>query len=235
MAKCNQLTSPPFRGLNGLGNFSADFSTHSYFSFRLRPENFSNGFFGRVAFISRLYSVVLLAWLCWTIAMWSLNQPTAQKASASNCTAAVRVCYSKYCRVVWSGVYPRVDRGTFPLLFEAEGRPCVLSPPFFGGRHFCTNAHGIHWMIRAIFVKFSQLILMKIILIIATRCQILRLKCTKFNFRPCWGSLQRSPDLLAGFKGPTFKGKGGERRELKGPLYFFLRIYTRDSKCCHVV
>ena len=41
-------------------------------------------------------------------------------------------------------------------------------------------------MIGAIFVEFSQLILMKIIKIVATRCQILRLKCIKFNFG--WGS-----------------------------------------------
>jgi len=27
-----------------------------------------------------------------------------------------------------------------------------------------------------------------------------------------WGSLQRSPDPLAGFKGPTSKGRGGERK-----------------------
>jgi len=60
------------------------------------------------------------------------------------------------------------------------------------------------------------LILRKIIKIVATRCQILRLKCTKFDFG--WGSapdpageLQRSPDPLAGFKGPT--SKGGEGRE----------------------
>ena len=33
--------------------------------------------------------------------------------------------------------------------------------------------------------KFSQLILMRIIEIAATRCQILRLKCTKFDFG--WG------------------------------------------------
>jgi len=37
-------------------------------------------------------------------------------------------------------------------------------------------------MIGAIFVKYSQLILMKIIKIVATRRLILRLKCTKFNF-----------------------------------------------------
>ena len=40
-------------------------------------------------------------------------------------------------------------------------------------------------MIGTIFVKFSQLILMKVTKIVATRCQILRLKCTKFNFG--WG------------------------------------------------
>ena len=32
------------------------------------------------------------------------------------------------------------------------------------------------------FTKFGQLILRKIIKIVATRCQILQLKCTKFNF-----------------------------------------------------
>jgi len=30
--------------------------------------------------------------------------------------------------------------------------------------------------------------------------------------RPCWGSLQRSPWPLAGFKGPTSKGREGEGR-----------------------
>jgi len=29
--------------------------------------------------------------------------------------------------------------------------------------------------------------------------------------RPCWESLQCSPDPLAGFKGPTSKGRGVER------------------------
>ena len=51
------------------------------------------------------------------------------------------------------------------------------------------------------FTKFGQLILRKIIKIVATRCQILRLKCTKFDFgwgsaldpAECMGSLQRSP------------------------------------------
>ena len=34
--------------------------------------------------------------------------------------------------------------------------------------------------------KFGHFVLMKIIKFVATRCQILRLKCTKFNFG--WGS-----------------------------------------------
>ena len=54
--------------------------------------------------------------------------------------------------------------------------------------------------------KFCQLILRKIYTIIATRCQILRLKCTKFDFR--WDS--------AGIKGAASRqggatGRDGER------------------------
>jgi len=30
------------------------------------------------------------------------------------------------------GTDPWVDRETFPLLFEVEGTPCVLSPTFLG-------------------------------------------------------------------------------------------------------
>jgi len=56
-------------------------------------------------------------------------------------------------------------------------------------------------------MKLDRLILKKIIKIVATRCQILRLKCTKIDFG-CWENLQRSPDPLAGFEGPTSKGRG---------------------------
>jgi len=55
---------------------------------------------------------------------------------------------------------------------------------------------------------------MKIIEIVATRCQMLRLKCSKFDFG--WGSapdplgsLQRSQSPLAAFKGPTSSGRKG--------------------------
>jgi len=63
---------------------------------------------------------------------------------------------------------------------------------------------------------FGQLIIRKIIKIVATRCQILRLKCTKFDFGwgfapvPAEGAYSVPPDPLAGFKGPTSKGM--ERR-----------------------
>jgi len=67
------------------------------------------------------------------------------------------------------------------------------------------------------------LILREIIKIVATKCHILRLKCTKFNFvwgsapDPARGSSHRSPDSLAGFK--PFKGvlflREGEKGEGK--------------------
>jgi len=66
--------------------------------------------------------------------------------------------------------------------------------------------------------KFGQLILRKIIEIVATRCQILRLKCTKFNFGwvsapdPAGGAYSAPRYPLAGFKGPTSEGREREGR-----------------------
>ena len=67
-------------------------------------------------------------------------------------------------------------------------------------------------------MKFVELILGKIIKIVATVCQILRLKCTKFDFGwgsapdPAGGAYSAPPDPLAGFEGPTSKGgRGGKR------------------------
>jgi len=62
------------------------------------------------------------------------------------------------------------------------------------------------------------LIFRKIIEIVATRCQILSLKCTKFNFGwgsapdPAGGAHSAPPDPLAGYKGPTSKGREGMER-----------------------
>ena len=60
--------------------------------------------------------------------------------------------------------------------------------------------------------KFGPLSLRKIIKIVATRCQILRIKCTKFDFGwgsapapdPAGGAYSAPADPLAGFKGAYF-------------------------------
>ena len=62
-------------------------------------------------------------------------------------------------------------------------------------------------------IHCGQMISRKISKTGATRCQILRLKCTKLDFR-C-GSLQRSARPLAVFKGPTSKEREGESGEGK--------------------
>jgi len=71
--------------------------------------------------------------------------------------------------------------------------------------------------------KFSKLILRKIIKIIAKRRQILSQKCTKFHVgwssapEPPGGAYSAPPDPLAGFKGPTSKGRGvGGKEEGEG-------------------
>jgi len=67
--------------------------------------------------------------------------------------------------------------------------------------------------------KFGQFILRKIIKIVATSCQILRLKCTQFDFgwgtapHPAGGVYSAPPDPLAGFNGGEGNvGQGGEGR-----------------------
>jgi len=52
----------------------------------------------------------------------------------------------------------------------------------------------------------GQLILRNISIFDATKCQIIRLKCTKFDFR--WGSAPYFPLYL---RGPTSKGRAKER------------------------
>jgi len=59
-------------------------------------------------------------------------------------------------------------------------------------------------------MKFGQLILGGIVKIVASKCQILRLKCTKIDFGcgsspdPTGGAYSAPPDPLAGLKGPYF-------------------------------
>jgi len=74
--------------------------------------------------------------------------------------------------------------------------------------------------------KFGQLIIRKIIRIVATRCQILGVKCTKFDFGsggapdPIWETYNAPPlveltvlplTLWLHLRGPTFEGEGEGR------------------------
>jgi len=77
------------------------------------------------------------------------------------------------------------------------------------------------------------MILVRIIEIVATRCQILRLQCTNFDFGcgsapdSAWEINSAPPDTLDAFKGPTSRGReegkwkgkegqGGEGEKGKG-------------------
>jgi len=66
------------------------------------------------------------------------------------------------------------------------------------------------------------LLFWKIVKIVATRCQILCLKCTKFDFGygsapdPAGRAYSVPPDPLAGFKGATSKGSGRKGRGGRG-------------------
>jgi len=76
------------------------------------------------------------------------------------------------------------------------------------------------------YTKFSQFIIRKIINSIATRCHILRLKCTKFDSswgsvpEPTGGAYSAPIHILTGFKGPYTSKKmdwrGREGKEVDG-------------------
>ena len=73
-------------------------------------------------------------------------------------------------------------------------------------------------------MKFCHLIPMKIIKCVATRYQILRLKCTKFDFDwgsapdPTGGAYSAPPDPLAGYKGAYLRGPAVEHWSLADVL-----------------
>ena len=81
-----------------------------------------------------------------------------------------------------------------------------------------------HSITRIVFIFFGQLIFRKIITIVATRGQILRLKCTKFYFSRgsaknplLWRSLQRSPRPLAKRREGTERdGRGRKGKDREG-------------------
>ena len=76
--------------------------------------------------------------------------------------------------------------------------------------------------------KFDQLIPRKIIKTVATRYQILTLKCTKIDLGwgsapdPAGGAYSAPPDPLAEFKGAYFEGEG-EALDLSASSFSWLR------------
>ena len=64
----------------------------------------------------------------------------------------------------------------------------------------CSGLGSLEYFVIIKYTKFGQLILRKIIKIVATRYQILRLKCTKFDLV----ELTALPRPPAGFKGAYF-------------------------------
>ena len=69
--------------------------------------------------------------------------------------------------------------------------------------------------------KIGKLILSKKNKLVAARCHILRLKCTKFDFDwgsapdPAVGAHSAPTDPLAGFNGSSSKGRGGRGKEMR--------------------
>jgi len=108
------------------------------------------------------------------------------------CAAAVTVDTTDTNMVV----DPSLDISAPPPIFEVEATPCAVfcrPHPIFSAVDIFVLTHGRYslddWS------KFSRLILKKIIKTAATRCQILRLRCAKFDFGFGWGS---APDTAGG-------------------------------------
>ena len=130
--------------------------------------------------------------------------------------------------------------GHFPLLLKWRGRLWFV-PLLFRGIHFCTNASGIHWIIRAIFVKFISQFSWKLLKLLPLESDQMSHFKAKMHQNPIlagtplqtllgeFTALLQTPGW---FKRPTSKGRKRERREWREgrvPSYLFLRIYTHDS------
>jgi len=108
---------------------------------------------------------------------------------------------------------------------------CWVEQTLYCRRRYCRRrfSRSVCFLAKNCFVifvrSFRELILRKIIEIVATRCHIIRLKCTKFDFH--WGSAPNPtgraysapPDPLAVFKGVRLRGgrkKGRGNKEGRG-------------------
>jgi len=143
-----------------------------------------------------------IPWLQYGVAVWSGNDQSL--------CFSLRLCFSNH--VCSTPNYWRTRN-------QRHG--------FMAGRHWQKKLLPIYLYCLNC-TKFGQLILQKIIKIVATRCHILRLKFTKFDFGwgsapdPAGGAYSAPPDPLAAFKGPTSKGregkggKGGKGKEREG-------------------
>ena len=119
---------------------------------------------------------------------------------------------------------------------------------FMAGWHWQKCWFQFAFTVQTVQTKFGQLILRKIIKIVVTRCQILRLKCTKFDFGwgsapdPAGGAYSAPPDLLAGFgalllrEGEEREGREGKQREGEGlkPPQSKFSGYVAGYKACKV-
>ena len=85
-----------------------------------------------------------------------------------------------------------MDTQVFVILIFSPNKSCITTDFWSQIDFYCVNC-----------TKFGQLILRKIIQIVVTRCHILRLKCTQFDFG--WGSAYSAlPVSLAGFERADF-------------------------------
>jgi len=110
----------------------------------------------------------------------------------------------------------------FCCSYYTHGRRSVdlfLSPYFFRGRDIIILMYTVY------IGRLEQLNSYKNYLNCCHQIQILRLKCTKFNFglgsapEPA-GGVNRAPQVPSWILGPSSKGRGGERRDGRDPHYF---------------